>query len=258
MRRPTLIVSHNKTLAAQLTPSSKTFFPDNAVEYFVSYLRLLPARGLRAVERHLHRKRFLDQRRDRAPRIATDQLAVSRRDVIVVPAFHAFTGLGSPETFSEMRIAIRKHDELAVTVLERLVENRYEPQRLRTSTRRRSGCGATSRRRDAGLSRARPARGIFRRYRGRDRGFEPCEREVLRTLDQFDLYPAKKNQYVTPRGKLDPAIAAIKAEPRSASRISKAKPFFLEAQRVRCARATISKCSRKWDFCNASKITRRI
>ena len=64
-QRPAIILAPNKTLAAQLYGEFKNFFPDNAVEYFVSLLRLLPARSLCAAHRHLHRKRLLDQRADR-------------------------------------------------------------------------------------------------------------------------------------------------------------------------------------------------
>jgi len=62
VQKPTLVISHNKTLAAQLCGEFKEFFPENAVEYFVSLLRLLPAGGLRAVDRYLYRKRFRNQR----------------------------------------------------------------------------------------------------------------------------------------------------------------------------------------------------
>ena len=61
LNKPTLIIAHNKTLAAQLYGEFKEFFPNNAVEYFVSYLRLLPAGGLRAIHRHLHRQGFFHQ-----------------------------------------------------------------------------------------------------------------------------------------------------------------------------------------------------
>ena len=66
VQRPTLVLAHNKTLAAQLYGEFKEFFPENSVEYFVSLLRLLPARGLRALERHLYREGRLDQRAHRA------------------------------------------------------------------------------------------------------------------------------------------------------------------------------------------------
>ena len=70
VQKPTLILAPNKTLAAQLYGEMKSFFPDNAVEYFVQLLRLLPAGGLRPAHRHLHRERRADQRADRphAPR----------------------------------------------------------------------------------------------------------------------------------------------------------------------------------------------
>jgi excinuclease UvrABC helicase subunit UvrB len=67
LNRPTLVISHNKTLAAQLYEEMHELFPHNAVSYFVSLLRLLPARGVHPAARHLHREGLLAQRRSRTP-----------------------------------------------------------------------------------------------------------------------------------------------------------------------------------------------
>ena len=73
VQRPTIVMAPNKSLAAQLANEFREAFPENAVEYFVSLLRLLPARGLRPVHRHLHREGLVDQRRDRAPAALGDR-----------------------------------------------------------------------------------------------------------------------------------------------------------------------------------------
>ena len=75
VQRPTLVMAPNKTLAAQLANEFRELLPNNAVEYFVSLLRLLPARGLRPADGHLHREGLLDQRRGRAAAALRDQLA---------------------------------------------------------------------------------------------------------------------------------------------------------------------------------------
>ena len=82
LQRPALVMAHNKTLAAQLCNEFRTFFPDNAVEYFVSLLRLLPARGLRPEQGPLHREGLGDQPGDRPPAPRGDGGAVraARRD----------------------------------------------------------------------------------------------------------------------------------------------------------------------------------
>ena len=75
LQRPTLVMAPNKTLAAQLANELREMLPNNAVEYFVSLLRLLPARGVHPADRHLHREGLLDQRRGRAAAALGDDVA---------------------------------------------------------------------------------------------------------------------------------------------------------------------------------------
>ena len=208
--RPTLIISHNKTLAAQLYSEFKNFFPDNAVEYFVSYYDYYqPEAYVPSSDTYIEKDSSINQEIERL-RIATTSSLVSRKDVIVIASVSCIYGLGSPETFSEMRIAIRMHDELGRNAfLERLVENRYE----RNDYELKRGCFRVR----GDVVDVMPAyleHGLRVEFFGDAvdviTEFEPISGNVIRTLDQFDLYPA--NQYVTTRGKLEPAIASIKAE----------------------------------------------
>ncbi|MBC7366464.1 MAG: excinuclease ABC subunit UvrB, partial [Undibacterium sp.] len=246
--RPTLVISHNKTLAAQLYSEFKNFFPDNAVEYFVSYYDYYqPEAYVPSSDTYIEKDSSINQEIERL-RIATTSSLVSRKDVIVIASVSCIYGLGSPETFSEMRIAIRMHDELGRNVfLERLVENRYE----RNDYDLKRGCFRVR----GDVVDVMPAyleHGLRVEFFGDAvdsiTEFDPVSGEVLRTLDQFDLYPA--NQYVTTRGKLAPAIAEIKAELEERVAHFEGKGLYLEAQRIKMRVSYDLEMLQEMGFCN--------
>ncbi len=246
--RPTLIISHNKTLAAQLYSEFKNFFPDNAVEYFVSYYDYYqPEAYVPSSDTYIEKDSSINQEIERL-RIATTSSLVSRKDVIVIASVSCIYGLGSPETFSEMRIAIRMHDELGRNAfLERLVENRYE----RNDYELKRGCFRVR----GDVVDVMPAyleHGLRVEFFGDAvdviTEFEPISGNVIRTLDQFDLYPA--NQYVTTRGKLEPAIASIKAELEERVAYFEGKGLYLEAQRIKMRVSYDLEMLQEMGFCN--------
>src|SRR6476646_6968706 len=108
VQRPTLVIAHNKTLAAQLCNEFRTFFPDNVVEYFVSYYdyyqpeAYVPSRDL-----YIEKDSAINEEIDRLRHAATAAV-FARRDVIVVASVSAIFGLGSPETYDENLIVLRK------------------------------------------------------------------------------------------------------------------------------------------------------
>ena len=105
IQRPTLIMSHNKTLAAQLYSEFKAFFPDNAVEYFVSYFDYYqPEAYIASSDTFIEKDSSINEEIERL-RIATTSSLVSRRDVIVVASVSCIYGLGSPEDFSTLRVS---------------------------------------------------------------------------------------------------------------------------------------------------------
>ncbi len=231
LRRPALVISHNKTLAAQLYSEFKNFFPENAVEYFVSYYDYYqPEAYLPSTDTYIEKDSSINEEIERL-RIAATSSLVSRRDVIVVASVSCIYGLGSPEDFAGMRIELRRGAPLGrQRLLEQLVDDLYE-------------------RNDYDLQRGRfrvrgdvvdvmPAyleHGLRIEFWGEaiDKltEFDPLTGEALRALDQFDLYPA--NQYVTTRGKLEGAIAGIKAELDERVAWFEKGGRYLEAQRVR-------------------------
>lgn len=246
--RPTLIISHNKTLAAQLYSEFKNFFPENAVEYFVSYYDYYqPEAYIASSDTYIEKDSSINEEIERL-RIATTSSLVSRRDVVVIASVSCIYGLGSPEEFTELRIPLRRGANLGRNVfLERLVENIYDRNdyELKRGTFRVRGDVVD-------VMPAYLEHGLRIEFFGDEieaiSEFDPVSGKVLRTLEQFDLYPA--NQYVTSRGKLDPAIASIKAELDERVAYFEQKAQYLEAQRIRMRTNYDLEMLQEMGFCN--------
>ncbi|MFA5263398.1 MAG: excinuclease ABC subunit UvrB [Opitutaceae bacterium] len=229
--RPTLIISHNKTLAAQLYSEFKNFFPENAVEYFVSYYDYYqPEAYLPSTDTFIEKDSAINDEIERL-RIAATSALVSRRDVIVVASVSCIYGLGSPEDFIELRLELRRGASFGrQKLLERLVENLYERNDYELQRGRFRVRGDV-----IDIMPAYSEGGLRVEFWGdeieRISEFDPLTGSVLRPLEQFDLYPA--NQYVTTKGKLDAAIAGIKRELDERVAHFEKNGQLLEAQRIR-------------------------
>ena len=127
LNRPTLVLAHNKTLAAQLCSEFKEFFPDNAVEYFVSYYDYYqPEAYIPHTDTYIEKDCSINDEIDRLRLSATFSL-LERRDVIVVASVSCIYGLGEPDDFAKMAISMRPGQELSIDeLLRRLVDARYE------------------------------------------------------------------------------------------------------------------------------------
>ncbi len=229
--RPVLIISHNKTLAAQLYSEFKGFFPENAVEYFVSYYDYYqPEAYVPSSDTFIEKDSSINEEIERL-RIATTSSLVSRRDVIVVASVSCIYGLGSPEDFAAMRITLTRGGSFNRNkFLERLVENLYERNDYELKR------GAFRVRGDTvDVMPAYLEHGLRVEFFGDEiealSEFEPLTGAVLRKIDHFDLYPA--NQYVTTKGRLDSAIAGIKRELDERVAFFEKGQQYLEAQRIR-------------------------
>ena len=164
VQRPTLVLAHNKTLAAQLCAEFKEFFPENAVEYFVSYYDYYqPEAYIPHTDTYIAKDASTNEEIDRLRLSATCAL-LERRDVIVVSSVSCIYGLGEPDDFAKLMISLRpgqtmERDEL----LRRLVEDRYERNDVaferNTLPRARRRGGHLPRL----LARPRGARGVLRR-----------------------------------------------------------------------------------------------
>jgi excinuclease ABC subunit B len=231
LERPTLIISHNKTLAAQLYSEFKMFFPENAVEYFVSYYDYYqPEAYVPSSDTYIEKDSSINEEIERL-RISTTSSLVSRRDVVVVASVSCIYGLGSPQEFSAMRISLRRGGLMPRNqLLEKLVDNIYERNDYELKPGRFRVRGDV-----VDIMPAYLEHGLRVEFFGDEiealSEFDPLTGNVLRTLDQFDLYPA--NQYVTSRGKLEPAIHAIRRELDERVAYFEGKGQYLEAQRIR-------------------------
>ena len=125
--KPTLVISHNKTLAAQLYSEFKQFFPDNAVEYFVSYFDYYqPEAYIPRTDTYIEKDSSINQEIERL-RLSTTSALLSRRDVIVVSSVSCIYGLGSPEDYRQMLTPLSVGQTLSrEAFLSKLVDMLYE------------------------------------------------------------------------------------------------------------------------------------
>jgi excinuclease ABC subunit B len=135
VQRPTLVIAHNKTLAAQLASEFKDFFPDNAVEFFVSYYDYYqPEAYLPQTDTYIEKDSQINEEIDRLRHAATQSL-MERRDVIVVASVSCIFGIGSPEQYQEVSLSVRvgqaidREEILRQLVAMQFTRNNYDPER---------------------------------------------------------------------------------------------------------------------------------
>ncbi|MDE7397640.1 MAG: excinuclease ABC subunit UvrB [Muribaculum sp.] len=135
MNRPTLILSHNKTLAAQLYSEFKQFFPDNAVEYFVSYYDYYqPEAYIPSVDKYIEKDLMINDEIDKLRLATTSALLSGRKDVIVVSSVSCLYGIGNPEDFHSSAVEIRVGQKIARNVfLRKLVDALYSRNEMELS-----------------------------------------------------------------------------------------------------------------------------
>lgn len=231
LQRPTLVLSHNKTLAAQLFSEFKNFFPHNAVEYFVSYYDYYqPEAYIPATDTFIEKDSSINEDIERL-RIAATSSLISRRDVIVIASVSCIYGLGSPEDFKAMMIPITVGAELARdALLTRLVENLYS----RNDIEFKRGCFRV-RGETVDIFPAYMESALRIEFWGdeveRIRALDPLTGETGASFDQFHLYPA--NQFITPRDKMERAIGQIRTELDARVAELESANRLLEAQRIR-------------------------
>ena len=229
--RPTLVLSHNKTLAAQLYQEFKSFFPDNAVEYFVSYYDYYqPEAYVPQSDTYIEKETTINEDIERLRLRATKSL-FERRDVLIVASVSCIYGLGSPELFYDMLLFFDRGEAPGMdAALRRLVEMQYQ----RTNMDLWHG----SFRARGDVLEVLPAYdelGIRVEYFGdeieRISRFDPLRGEVLQEVDRIAVYP--RTHYVTPQR---PHAARHRHHPRRARasgwRSCYAEDKLLEAQRL--------------------------
>jgi excinuclease ABC subunit B len=246
--RPTLIISHNKTLAAQLYSEFKNFFPENAVEYFVSYYDYYqPEAYISSSDTFIEKDSSINEEIERL-RIATTSSLVSRKDVIVVASVSCIYGLGSPEDFTELRVELRRGGTMPRNVLlEKLIDNLYERNDFDLKRGRFRVRGDV-----IDIMPAYTEQALRIELWGDEvesiSEFDPLNGDTIRPLDQFDLYPA--TQYVTTKGKMEQAVGKIKSELDARVAEFEAAGQYLEAQRIRMRTNYDLEMLQEMGFCN--------
>ena len=232
LQRPTLVLAHNKTLAAQLCAEFKEFFPDNAVEYFVSYYDYYqPEAYIPHTDTYIAKDASTNDEIDRLRLSATCAL-LERRDVIVVSSVSCIYGLGEPDDFAKMVISLRTgaqwdRDEL----LRRLVEDRYERNDIAFERNMFRVRGDTVEIYPAYYKDKAIRVEFFGDEIDRISEFHPLTGVVNRQLGHIAIYPA--SHYVTTRDKMERAIGEIRRELEDQVRYFEDNNLLVEAQRIR-------------------------
>ena len=248
LQRPALIISHNKTLAAQLYSEFKSFFPENAVEYFVSYYDYYqPEAYVPSTDTFIEKDSSINEEIERLRLAATGSL-ISRNDVIVIASVSCIYGLGSPDDFRALSIEIKVGQELERDILlESLIDSLYNRNDVELK---------------AGKFRVRgDIVDIFPAYANQPirvefwgdeveaiREIDPVSGETLQTFENYRIYPA--NQYVTTKDKVAGACKAIENELDERVKWFEKEALLLEAQRIRMRTEYDLEMLREIGFCN--------
>jgi len=249
IQRPTLVMSHNKTLAAQLYSEFKEFFPHNAVEYFVSYYDYYqPEAYVPQADVYIEKDASINDNIDRLRLAATSSL-MSRRDVIIVASVSCIYGLGSPEDYKDLLLFLRKKEAVKRSdLLSRLVNIHY----ARNDVDFKRGCFRV--------------RGdtidIFPAYKetffrvsffGDEieniSEMDPVSGKTLTNfIEKIAVYPAK--HFVTTQERVDSAVRSIEAELEVTLKELKTKNKLLEAQRLESRTRYDIEMLQEMGFCN--------
>lgn len=228
--KPTLVMTHNKTLAAQLYSEFKSFFPENAVGYFVSYYdyyqpeAYIPQRDI-----YIEKESTINQEIDRLRLSATSAL-MSRRDVIIIASVSCIYGLGSPEEYQEMYVHLCKGDSIERNkLLRKLISIQYERndiQFVRGSLRVRGDVVEVFPAYEEIAYRIE----LFGNEVDKISKINPMTGNFLQEVQDISIYPAK--HFVMPEGKIEGVVRSIEYELNDRLKELRSKEKFLEAQRL--------------------------
>ncbi len=256
LNRPTLVISHNKTLAAQLYSEFKEFLPDNAVEYFVSYYDYYqPEAYIPHTDTYIEKDSSINEDIDRLRLKATSSL-LSRRDCVVVASVSAIYGLGSPAEYSELLVFLKLNDTLPrEELLKKLVDIQYQRNDIdfKRGTFRVRGDSVE----------------IFLAYEGTAIRVEyewdaikklsrilPMTGDTIHGLESVAIYPAK--HFVTTQPRLERALVDIEQELDERLKELHAQNKLVEAQRLEQRTRYDMEMMRELGFCSGIENYSRI
>ncbi len=231
LQRPTLVLAHNKTLAAQLYNEFKSFFPDNAAGYFVSYYDYYqPEAYMPTTDTYIEKDASINDEIDKMRHAATHAL-FERRDVLIVASVSCIYGLGSPEAYHGMLLFLEPGMTLERDrVLRKLVDIQYKRNDIdfQRGTFRVRGDVVEI------LPVYERNEAIRIEFFGDEietlSCFDPVTLKTLRTLDRIAIYPA--SHYTTPKDKLEAAIESIQEELQERIQYFRSQNLLIEAQRI--------------------------
>ncbi len=227
---PTLVISHNKTLAAQLYSEFKEFFPKNAVEYFVSYYDYYqPEAYIPSTDTYIEKDSSINDRLDRLRLSATTSL-MSRKDVIIVASVSCIYNLGDPQSYQELLVLLEKGQEISrEELIAEFIQIQYERNDYEFVRGRLRARGDTLE--------------IFPSYQEKavrielngDKieklsEFNPVSGELISELEKIAIYPAK--HFIISQDKINDSLNSIKAELEEQLKYLKSQNKLLEAQRL--------------------------
>lgn len=231
INKPTLVISHNKTLAAQLYAEFKGFFPKNAVEYFVSYFDYYqPEAYIPRTDTFIEKDSSVNEEIERL-RLSTMSSLFSRKDVVVVASVSCIYGIGSKVDYEAMLIHVRRGEELTrEQLLSRMVDLQYNRNDIEFTRSHFRVRGDTVELVPAYADEALRIE-FFGDQVDRISRFEPLTGDVIETLEYITIYPAK--QFVTTGDKMKRAILTIREELGERIAWFEKHGKLLEAQRIK-------------------------
>jgi excinuclease ABC subunit B len=247
--RPTLVISHNKTLAAQLYSEFKQFFPRNAVEYFVSYFDYYqPEAYIPRSDTYIEKDSSINEEIERL-RLAATSALLSRRDTIVVASVSCIYGITSPEDYLQMLLTVKRGQHISrEAVLGRLIDMLYERNDVNFARGRFRVRGDVVEVYPASAD----EEGIRIEFFGDEieaiTRFDPLTGHAHESLAMITFYPAK--QFVTPADKLNRALRTIRDELEQRIVELESQNKLLEAQRLRMRTEYDLEMLQEMGFCN--------
>ena len=232
VQRPTLVLAHNKTLAAQLCAEFREFFPNNAVEYFVSYYDYYqPEAYIPHTDTFIEKDSAINEEIDRLRLSATASL-LERKDVIVVSSVSCIYGLGEPEDFEKMMVSLRVGAEIKIEdLLKKLVDIRYERNDIAFERNKFRVRGDTVEVWPAYWKDTAIRVEFFGDEIDRISEVNVVTGSPIRRLTNIPIWPA--THYVTPKEKMDAAIQEIYQELEERVAFFESQNKLIEAQRIK-------------------------
>ena len=227
---PTLVIAHNKTLAAQLFSEFKDFFPESEVHYFVSYFDYYqPEAYIASSDTYIEKDSKINEEIDRLRHSATSAL-LTRRDTIIVASVSCIYGIGSPDVYAQMAVSVKvgekRNQAKFIRLLTDIQYKRNDIDFSRGNFRVRGDIVDTF---PAGSETAFRLE-FFGDKVERITRFDPLTGEILAELDEATIFPS--SHYATPKDRLDHAIEGIEKEFESRLKFFEEHDKFLEAQRL--------------------------